>query len=314
VSNSNDIVSVVITCYNQGHFLSQAIDSVLNQTDAQHELIVVDDGSTDDTKSIAQTYGNILYIHQSNQGVSVARNVGVRESRGAYLTFLDADDRFLPYALAAGLGCFRKYPSSGFVVGRYRKIAADGSPISRPNVPSCAHDFYKALLLNNVIGMHATVLYRRAVLKHVGGFVRHLKCSEDYDIALRIAQTFSVAEHDNLIAEYRWHDQNMSLDYRFMLQGSLDALHEQWPYVDEKPQYKLAFKTGIANWRRHYGQLMIDDLRGQVARTGLTWGALRRSLSIVRCYPQSFASLAKAALGLVTRSLSESSLSRRKPH
>jgi glycosyltransferase involved in cell wall biosynthesis len=307
VINGDDIVSVVITCYNQGRFLSQAIDSVLNQTHAQRELIVVDDGSTDDTKSIARAYGKIRYIYQSNQGVSVARNTGIRECRSAYLTFLDADDCLLPCALAAGLDCFRKYPSCGFVVGRYRKIAADGSPISGPNRPSGSHDFYSALLRGNVIGMHATVLYRRDVLELIGGFERRRKGGEDYDIALRIARTFSVVEHDNLITEYRWHDQNMSLDYRFMLRESLNALHEQWPYVKEKPQYKLAFKSGMANWRRHYGRLMIDDLRRKVETSGLTWEALQRSLGIVRCYPQSLVSLPKAALGLLTRRISRSS-------
>jgi glycosyltransferase involved in cell wall biosynthesis len=294
---SGDLVSVVITCFNQGRFLSQAIDSVLNQTHAQRELVVVDDGSTDETKTVARAYGKIRYIYQANRGTSIARNTGIRECRGVFLTFLDADDRLMPDALAAGLNCFRKYPSSGFVVGRYRKIAADGTPLSGPNRLSGSHDFYSALLQGNVIGMHATVLYRRDVLEQLGGFEPRFRGGEDYDIALRIARTFSVVEHDNLIAEYRWHDQNMSLDYRFMLRHSLDVLHEQWPYVKVKPEYKPIFKAGIANWRRYYGLLMIDDLRRQVATSGLTLEALQRSLSIVRCYPQSFALLVKAVLG-----------------
>ena len=102
----------------------------------EQPVIVVDDGSTDLTRSVAQKYGRIHYIYQPNQGVSAARNAGIRQSRGTYITFLDADDRLLPDALAAGIDCFRKFQSCGFVVGRYRKIASDGSPISGPNRPS----------------------------------------------------------------------------------------------------------------------------------------------------------------------------------
>jgi glycosyltransferase involved in cell wall biosynthesis len=301
--SSNDFVSVVIPCYNQGRFLSEAIDSVLNQTHTQHELIVVDDGSIDVTQSVARQYGAVRYIYQPNQGVSAARNAGIRQSRGTYLTFLDADDRLLPNALAEGIDCFHKSKSCGFVVGRYRRIATDGSPISGPNRPSGAHDFYDALLRGNIIGVPATVLFRRAAVESVGGFNSRFKIGEDYDLALRIARTFAVVEYDSVIAEYRRHDQNATLNYRLCLRSSVEVLHDQWHYVKENPQYKSALRAGIANWKKHYAEMMIDDLRKHVDNYGMTWEAIHQSLSIVRCYPQFFGLGVSAALRNLRRTL-----------
>src|SRR5919107_192619 len=105
-----DLVSVVIPCYNQAHFLSEAIESVLAQTYPYFEIIVVDDGSTDNTSEVAGRYSGVRCIRQDNQGLSGARNSGLRHSKGEYLVFLDADDRLLPQALEVGLECLRAYP------------------------------------------------------------------------------------------------------------------------------------------------------------------------------------------------------------
>jgi glycosyltransferase involved in cell wall biosynthesis len=300
---SNDFVSVVIPCYNQARFLSEAIDSVCHQTHTQHEVIVVDDGSTDLTQSVAQRYGGVRYIYQPNQGVSAARNAGIRQSRGTYLAFLDADDRLLPDALAAGIDCFRKSQSCGFVVGRYRNIATDGSPISGPNRRSGAHDFYDALLRGNIIGVPATVLFRRAAVESVGGFNARFTLGEDYDLALRIARTLPVVEYDSVIAEYRHHNENATLNYRLCLRSSVEVLHEQWPYVKENPQYKPALRSGISNWKRHYGEMMIKDLRKHVADNGMSLEVLQQSLSIVRYYPQFFRAGVSSALRNLRRTV-----------
>ena len=90
------LVSVIITSYNQARFLSDAIESVLTQTYSQFEMVVVDDGSTDNASEVVARYPGVRYMRQDNQGLSAARNTGLRESNGAYLVFLDADDRLLP--------------------------------------------------------------------------------------------------------------------------------------------------------------------------------------------------------------------------
>ena len=93
------LISVVITCYNHGKYLRQAIESILAQTYRDVEIIVVDDGSTDHTKFVVDNYPQVKYVYQANQGLSSARNTGVAHSKGEFVCFLDADDWLLPNAL-----------------------------------------------------------------------------------------------------------------------------------------------------------------------------------------------------------------------
>src|SRR5689334_574125 len=106
------LISVAIACYNQAHFLSCAIESVRAQSYQNLEIIVVDDGSQDNTAEVAKGYLGVHYIWQTNQGLSAARNTGLRHSRGDYLVFLDADDRLLPGALVAGLEYLSIHPDA----------------------------------------------------------------------------------------------------------------------------------------------------------------------------------------------------------
>src|ERR687885_795015 len=113
------VVSVVIPCYNQAHFLGEAIESVLAQSYPHFEIVVVDDGSTDNTSEVAARYPGVRCIRQNNQGVAAARNTGIRESNGSYLVFLDADDRLLPEALEVGLEQLKVHPECAFVSGQH---------------------------------------------------------------------------------------------------------------------------------------------------------------------------------------------------
>jgi glycosyltransferase involved in cell wall biosynthesis len=128
------LVSVVIPCYNQAHFLGETIQSVFAQSYPRFEVVVVDDGSTDDTSEVAARYPGVRCVRQDNQGVSAARNSGLLRSEGEYAVFLDADDRLLPGALEAGLECLRVHPRCAFASGRYRFIAGDGSFLKEQRV------------------------------------------------------------------------------------------------------------------------------------------------------------------------------------
>src|SRR5258706_320511 len=108
VHQSNTLVSVVIVCHNQARYLQEAIDSVIGQTVDGVEIVVVDDGSTDETPSVAQSYSEVRYVYQENCGLASARNTGLRESSGEYIAFLDADDRLLPRAVESGLHLYRE--------------------------------------------------------------------------------------------------------------------------------------------------------------------------------------------------------------
>ena len=172
------LISIVIPCYNQSHFLGEAIKSLLNQTYGNIEIIVVDDGSSDRTREVALGFSEVRYIRQKNQGLSGARNTGIGEGRGRYMIFLDADDRLLPSAIESGLNCFRKHEDCAFVFGTHTYIKSDGSSYQFTEIPKTElnlflaqlrreginGDHYCALLHGNYIGMHASVMYRRDIL------------------------------------------------------------------------------------------------------------------------------------------------------
>src|SRR5215218_8479223 len=208
------LVSVVIPCYNQAHFLGEAIESVLAQSYPHLEIVVVDDGSPDHTREVAARYPGVRYVRQENQGLAAARNTGLRHSTGDYLIFLDADDRLLPGAVMAGMATMQAHPECAFAFGKWRLIAVDGSPLPKlPLAPiEVIGDPYVSLLQRNHIEMHATVMYRKAVLEVVGDFDHSVNPCADYDLYLRIARQHPICSYGAIVAEYRQHGANMSRD------------------------------------------------------------------------------------------------------
>jgi glycosyltransferase involved in cell wall biosynthesis len=184
-------VSVVIPCYNQAHYLPEAIDSVLAQTYRPLELIVVDDGATDSTFEVAAAYREVRCVRQRNQGLSAARNAGLAASGGEYVVSLDADDRLLPHALETGATALDDSPHAGFAVGRHRRIDAAGSPLPSRQRPRVADDHYVSLVSRCWIAMPATVMFRRSMLEVVGAFDTRLGCAEDYELYLPARVSFS---------------------------------------------------------------------------------------------------------------------------
>lgn len=277
-------VSVIIPCYNQGRFLHQALASVSAQTTPPDEIIVVDDGSTDDSAAVASRHAGVRLIRQANQGLSGARNAGMAASLGDYLVFLDADDRLLPDAIRAGRSALDQSPSCAFSYGRFRWITEGGSPIAEPFSLRRQHaNAYEALLEGNFIGMHATVMYRRAILVEAGGFDTRLRCCEDYDVYLRIARNHPVCGHEETIAEYRLNPRSLSRDSARMLETVLKVLDSQEPNASDRAE-RRALMMGRWRWRIYYGELMIDGI-SRDARRGLwreAWQGLRSVARLCR--------------------------------
>jgi glycosyltransferase involved in cell wall biosynthesis len=287
-------VSVVIPCYNQGRFLAEAIASAGAQQGLVSEIVVVDDGSTDETSAVATRDGSVRYVRQERRGLSEARNSGWRASSGDYVVFLDADDRLLPGAAATGLETFRRWPQAAFVFGHYElidergailptwrelRVADDrtfttgdfelvlpnGQRAGRSPQPHRVSDHYTAMLRRNYISMHAAVVYRRAVLEETGGFDPRLSALEDYELYLRVTRAHPVACHDKVVAQYRRHSAAMSRDTLNMLRMALFVLHEQRPYLAERPGAPEAYEAGLAFWKRHYGKQLVRSVPGLLA-------------------------------------------------
>jgi glycosyltransferase involved in cell wall biosynthesis len=146
-------ISVIIPCYNQASFLAEAIDSVLRQSFQNTSIIVVNDGSTDDTDAVIGKYPCVSRISQPNSGLAAARNSGLKASQGRYAVFLDADDVLLPNALEIGVRMLNDHPEWAFVSGGFRYVAENGSAISNPVIAKYSNDNFAMLLRGNYIAM-----------------------------------------------------------------------------------------------------------------------------------------------------------------
>ncbi|MGA3223604.1 MAG: glycosyltransferase, partial [Acidobacteriaceae bacterium] len=220
-TSSDQTVAVVITTYNDTDFLQDALASVALQQTLPNEIFVVDDGSEVSPTPIVADFPKATLIHKPNGGLASARNAGLRVASTQFIIFLDADDRLRPNAIAAGLDCFARSPDSAMVYGGHIRIRADGTQLGDDIYHPASKDPYADLLAGNLIGMHATVLYRRDILLAEGGFDEVLRRCEDYDVYLRLARKYSVASHPDIVAEYRWHGRNMSRDTAGMLRAVL---------------------------------------------------------------------------------------------
>lgn len=279
------LVSVVIPCYEQAHFLSEAIESVLAQTCPDHE-IVVDDGSRDNTAEVAARYPGVRYIYQENQGTASARNKGLRESTGSYLVFLDADDRLLPEASSTALDCLNAHPECAFVFGLCQYIADDGSPLPITQPPYYEDDDYLAMLRGCWIGHPASIMCRRSVFDTVTGFNTSLVVSSDYDFYLRVTRGWPIYCHNKVISEYRQHSTNKSLNNARMLKYGTAILRSQWPFIRGNKRYEEAYRIGIRNIQNAYYKNSTRHLRAYLRTGDHREQALRNMLVILRCGPK----------------------------
>jgi SAM-dependent methyltransferase len=259
------LISVVIPCYDQAGYLDAAIESVLAQTYPHFELVVVDDGSHDNTAEVAGRYPGVKLVRQRNEGLAAARNAGLQASGGELVTFLDADDRLKPDALEVGLRTLRAHPECAFVSGQVELTNADGSLLRAAEHRIVDRDHYRMLLGGNEILSHATVMYRRQAIELAGGFDPALPACEDYDLYLRIARQFPAYTHDRCVAEYRRHAGNMHRDPARMLAAALTALRKQRKAARRSAADRRAYALGVAHWRREFGGQLVEDLRDRIA-------------------------------------------------
>lgn len=222
-------MSVIIPAYNQSHFLSKSIKSVLDQTYREFELIVVDDGSTDDTRQVALSFQHpgIQYLYQENAGLSAARNTGVRHSCGEFLTYLDSDDLFTSKKLELLVEKLKGNPELGFVAGQAILIDENDQPLDNifdtppPDEPS-------DLLYWNPFHVCSTMV-RRTWQDRAGPFDESLRAYEDWDMWLRLAligcKMGWVAEPVSL---YRFHTAQMTQDRERMTTATFAVLSKTY--------------------------------------------------------------------------------------
>lgn len=246
-----DVVSVVIPCYNQAHFLHAAIESALAQTHPRMEVVVVDDGATDNTPTVAGRYP-VRLVQQENRGLAEARNSGLRHSSGEFVIFLDADDQLMPEAAAAGVRVLRNHPEAAFAAGEYRDIGLNGAVMRTWPPVARGTDPYAELLRGYHIGPPASVLYRREVFPRLGAFDPAMNPCEDYELYLRIAREYPVRFHPHIVAEYRRYAASMSGRPAKMRSAALTALRRQQQWTRKRKEWAAACAAGMRFFDDYY--------------------------------------------------------------
>jgi glycosyltransferase involved in cell wall biosynthesis len=280
-----ELVSVVIPCFGQAHYLGDAIESVLAQTYPHLEVLVVDDASPDNASAIAARYPGVRCVRGENTGVAGARNVGLRSTSGDFLVFLDADDRLLPDAVEVGLRGLEEHQDCACAIGIHRRISHDGNPLVTHEQKPVEHDQYGQLLRDNWAGFPARAIYRRAVFEHVKGFDPALEPAEDFGLNLEIARQFPIWSHGELVAEHREHGRNSSGDAARMLTQTLTAVRLQRRYTRRTPELTGAYRDGKRFWKSYYGDLLAEQARESL-RERRMGKALREAALLARHYPR----------------------------
>ncbi len=232
-------VSVVIPAYNSAAYLEDSIESVLGQSYPHFELIVVDDGSTDNTAEVMGSYaGRCTYVRQENAGSAEARNHGIRLAKGELIAFLDADDIWVPHKLERQIEFFKAHPDAGMVYAHHVRVEKDGRerPSRRGLEDLPSGQIFEKLFVQNIIPTSSVILTREAIEK-VGMFGADLRRAQDFDLWLRVAHDFNCYAVPEALHKFRSHEGSASTD-RTLVHDCVVRLSERMyeRYKDSPPR------------------------------------------------------------------------------
>jgi glycosyltransferase involved in cell wall biosynthesis len=274
-------VDVIIPAYNAAKYLPTAIESVVAQTFEDWRILLVDDGSTDDTAAVVLPYRERLgpklkYIKQSNKGLPAARNAAIANSDAEFLALLDADDVWLPPRLMESLKYFEGRPEVGLSYGFISRIDPDGAVIDTfASRQKHAEGRIAPYIYTRETDLCCpSVTFRRKCVDEVGGFDESLRATEDRDLWLRIALRYEVALVPTLIAYYRTSPSSMSTDPGRMLKAQLRFVEKHY---GEPGCGRLARQIALARIYKQHAEALGS--RGQLG------AALWSSLRSIALYP-----------------------------
>jgi len=220
-------VTVVIPAYNAAAYIAETIRSVLEQTWTDLEIMVVDDGSVDDTAGVVQAVDDerVRYIYQENATQAVARNTGIAEAGGRLIAFLDADDQWAPDKLARQIPLFED-AKVGCVYCLVARVDKTGGRIPDVSTPACRGDIMEKLLLKNFIACSSAVVRKDLLVQHNLAFRTGRKGAEDWDLWLRFARVVAFDYVPDMLVSYREHEAGTSHDYQLMFQSAMQTLDD----------------------------------------------------------------------------------------
>jgi len=262
-------VSVVIVTYNKADTVGAAIESVLRQTFSDLEILVVDDGSTDDTADRVAAYGaRVRTIRKINGGTGSARNRGIEEARGQYVAFLDGDDLWLPRKLESQMQAFQREPELiAAQCGAYCVDQALRVFETRNCVPQ-KDTLREFLFFGNLPAFSSTLIARKEALQQAGGFALDLVILSDWDMACRLARIGKLRSVPELLVLYRHYPKNQSRDVKIHVWSGVRSLRRFLNRNRRDPAIRALEQRA---WARFYAMVAGGCMRNHDWGRGLAW-------------------------------------------
>lgn len=295
VNTISGLVSVVIPCYNAEKTLAKTVESVRQQSYPQWEMIIVNDGSTDNSAQLAEMLaksGNIRVIHTPNGGVSSARNTGVEHANGEYIAFLDADDIWHPEKLQIQVDYFLKHAKLGVCFSKVRFTNAAGESLNQyssvPKKPLSAF----GLLVENHLCTSSNIMCRKQAFEETGGFELGMNYAEDQEWLVRMAlqDSWQIAGVPHVLVDYRTQVGSLSSSLEKMEQGWEALVRKVDYYAPEFIEENYAIARAV--YLRYLARRSLRQ--GEPAEVGLQY--IKRAIAsdwiVLLCSPwRSFATL-----------------------
>jgi glycosyltransferase involved in cell wall biosynthesis len=264
------LVSVVIPCYNHGQYLGDAIQSILQQTYSNYEIIVVDDGSQDNTRAVADVFkGKLRYIWQENQGLSVARNTGIQAAQGELIGLLDADDLYEPEYLSELVAALKQHKSSDAIYCGFKYIDLDNQLLPKKIIKVFQKDQFYSNLLNGGFFPPMCMLAHKYCYEELGYFDRNFQGCADWDMWLRMANRFSIIGIPVAFTRYRVVPTSMSSDPIYMLEDRIAVLEKHLNISSDELQD--AAQSVRRAFGRNYFLTAIDYIQSNDVEQAYQW-------------------------------------------
>lgn len=268
-------VSVIVPTYNRAQYLPRALNSVLAQTYRDYEVIVVDDGSTDETPQAMKPFeGRVTYVRQKNGGSASARNRGIEEAKGEYIAFLDSDDYWVADKLEAQVRILDAHPKVGIVYGRMPIVNEKGEKIGMKPAGVSGRNFKELLDVWGDLPT-STVMTRRVCFEKAGMFDTSLTTMQDIDMWLRIARLYDLYEIEGQVLAYYCRHGSQATSDKVKVYGGLVRIYKKifktFPDAPRDVMVKRIASNQYMLSRSYYDRRLYTDALRNLAETLLRY-------------------------------------------
>jgi len=273
----NKLVSIIIPSYNNAEFIADALESVFNQTYSNFEILIVDDGSTDDTKALLAKYAasypkKIRCSYIENSGAGTARNIGLKQAKGEYVAYLDADDVWLPHKLETQLTVFEERPEVDLIFSNSHLVDSKGASLNKLYVKPFEFNFrpeqlFERLLTERDFIPFSSIILKRSIIDDIGLFDESLRSSGDLEWLLRIVRKYKAIGINDVLAKYRIHDTAISKNIILREQSRIKIIKDcMTKYPNETGSLTKRLRARISKCYYEWGYVEFERNNLKIAR------------------------------------------------